>query len=71
MTEAFPIWLKLLLTLLDLTTLYLCLYFLYKCSSTDPGIIPPLSDGILPESTFKKSILDFEYYVQYQNEEEL
>jgi hypothetical protein len=65
MTEAFPIWLKLILTLLDLTTLYFCLYFLYKCSSTDPGIIPPLSDAILPESALKKSNIEFDYYVQY------
>ena len=56
LTEAFPLWLKLLLTVLDLLTLYFCLYFLYRCSSTDPGIIPSINDGTLPDSRFKKSI---------------
>ena len=65
MTDEFPIWLKVILSILDLITLYLCIYSLYKCSSTDPGIIPPVNDGTLPDAAAKKPIEKNDYYVEY------
>lgn len=63
----FEIWLKVLLTIIYAISLYMCLSQLFKCSFTDPGILPALAeeqDAGRPDS--KKH-----YHVKYMDESEL
>ena len=66
MNDHFPIWLMVLLTFCILLTLYLCLSSLYKCSTTDPGVIPSLGTmpGI-PDKQRARADPKKEYFCQY------
>lgn len=59
-------WLKLILTILDLTSLYFSLKNLYLCSTTDPGIIPSISQHSgISELDLPKPDPQQDYYVLY------
>lgn len=66
LNDQFPWWLKIILSILYIITLYASLYNLFKCSQTDPGIIPSLSlDSKLSETNKKKPKSNIEYYACY------
>ena len=66
LNEYFAWWLKIILSILYIITLYASLYNLFKCSQTDPGIIPSISlDSKLPETNRKKPKSNIDYYACY------
>lgn len=67
MNSTFVIWVKVFLSIIYSATLFLCMYQLFKCSFTDPGIIPSLP----PDMDSDKPDSDTKYYVSYMDQKEL
>lgn len=66
------IWLKIILFIINLASLYFSLYNLFACSYTEPGIIPALkTKKDLPYRATKDIISNMEYYVLYKDKHEL
>ena len=56
---------KILLTIVNLVSLYFSVYSFRKCSASDPGIIPVLPKQMTIANT------NASYYVKYKTKEEL
>ena len=60
------------LTIFYLTVLFLCLRYFYLVSTTEPGIIPAVSQNSgIPNQEQKKACNVREYYADYMNKNEL
>lgn len=73
MNEKIPIWLMILLEILICVTVFLSLRMLFKCATTDPGVIPNASvynSGITDQNKCKID-LKKEYYAKYLDRNEL
>ena len=72
LNEKFPLWVKILLTVVYATSVYVCLRSLFRCSASDPGIIPSLTmHNRLPATVKEKPRAGGQYYTLYKTEEEL
>jgi hypothetical protein len=60
------------LSVFYLTTLFLCLRYFYLVTTTEPGIIPAVSQNSgIPNQEQKKACNVREYYAEYMNKNEL
>ena len=68
----YEVWLKVVLTIVNSLSLALCLYYLLKCTYTEPGIIPSLSlEGNLASGIKKAPKSSLDYYAEYLKKEDL
>jgi hypothetical protein len=67
MNEKFPIWLKIIFSIAICISVFLCLRMLYKCATTDPGILPNVCvyNKMIPDLTKSKVDTKKEYFAQY------
>ena len=72
LNEKLDWWILILLGLVVLTSMSFSLYILYKCSLSDPGIIPAIiNDKDIPNKQDYKAKPKSEYYAAYQTRAEL